>query len=97
MAKNRITTTLEAKHQRKVAVKSNHIEENNLMIMEGPLPESQRINCIYDDEPLAFNKDHLTSTMRIHAQDPLKEVDLGNGAIKRPKFISSRIELRMKS
>lgn len=56
-----------------------------------------RLHCIYNDEPLGFEKDPLTSKRRIHVQCPLEEVDLGNDAIKRSTFISTKIEPSLKS
>jgi len=52
--------------------------------------ESQRLDCIY--EPLGFEKDPLGSTKKMKAQDPLEEVDLGDGSTKRPTYISTKID-----
>jgi len=54
--------------------------------------ESQRLDSIYDDEPLDFEKDTMGSTDKMMAQDPLEEVDLGDGSIKRPTYISTKID-----
>jgi len=43
------------------------------------LIEDQRLDCIYDDEPLGFEKDPMGSAQKMQAQDPLEEVDLGDG------------------
>lgn len=40
---------------------------------------SQRLDCIYDDEPSGFKKDLVTSATKMYPQDPLEEVDLGDG------------------
>jgi len=34
----------------------------------------------------------MGSTEKIKAQDPLEEVDLGDGSIKRPTYISTKID-----
>ena len=38
-----------------------------------------------------FEKDPSLETKKIQAQDPLEEIDLGDGSIKRPTYISSKI------
>ena len=60
--------------------------------------QGQRLDAIYDDEPLGFEKDLLESNIKKLAQDPLEEIDLGEGMVKRPTYISSKIdpELRVK-
>jgi len=55
------------------------------------LVDGQRLDCIYDDEPLGFEKDPLGSTTKMRAQDPLEEVDLGDGSVKRPTYVSAKI------
>ncbi|MCI04702.1 hypothetical protein A2U01_0025749, partial [Trifolium medium] len=52
----------------------------------------QRLDCIYDDEPLGFEKDPMSSSHRMQAQDPLQEIDIGDGTIKRPTYISTNID-----
>lgn len=39
--------------------------------------QGQRLDTIYDDEPLGFEKDPLASNPKMLAQDPLEEIDLG--------------------
>jgi len=55
------------------------------------LVDDQRLDCIYDDEPLGFKEDPLGSTTEMRAQDPLEEVDLGDGSTKRPTYVSAKI------
>src|ERR1044072_2031466 len=64
---------------------------------EEGIPTSQRLDCIYDDEPLGFERDPTISTKRMKAQDPLEEVDLGDGEIKRPAYISAKIDPDLKN
>lgn len=51
---------------------------------------------IYDDEPLGFEKDPTISTMKMQAQDPLEEVDLRDGEVKRPLYISAKVNPDLK-
>lgn len=53
--------------------------------------QDQWLDAIYDDEPLGFRKDPLATNIKMLAQDPLEEVDLGEGVIKRPTYISTNI------
>src|ERR1044072_6782564 len=71
-------------------------DEHPSMKEEG-IPISQRLDCIYDDEPLGFERDPSISTKRMQAQDPLEEVDLGDGEIKRPTYISAKIDPGLKN
>jgi len=61
-------------------------EEPKKMMVEG-----QKIDCVFDDEPLRFEKDSSLANKKIHAQDPLEEIDLGDGSFKRPTYVSSKI------
>lgn len=58
--------------------------------------ESQMLDCIYDDELLGFEKDPTNFSVKMHAQDPLKEVDLGDGGIKRPTYINTKVKYHLK-
>lgn len=53
--------------------------------------QNQRLDAIYDDEPLGFKKDPSSNSAKMLAQDPLEEIDLGEGVIKRPTYISVNI------
>ena len=53
--------------------------------------QGQRLDAIYDDEPLGFEKDPLANNIKMLAQDPLEETDLGKWGIKRPTYISVNI------
>lgn len=65
-------------------------------VCQDPTPNSKRLVCTYNDKPLGFEKDMLASANKIQAQDPLKEVDLGDGGIKRPIYISTKTNPSMK-
>lgn len=54
--------------------------------------ENQRLDCVYDDKPLGFEKDPMGSAKRMKVQDPLEEVDLGDGSVNRPTYISTKID-----
>src|SRR5580765_2353540 len=99
MAENRINAALEAGLYHKMALEAIHVkkDESNRNTSEHPsmkeegIPTNQRLDCIYDDEPLGFERDPSISTKRLQAQDALEEVDLGDGEIKRPTDISAKI------
>ena len=63
------------------------------------LLDDQKLDCIYDDEPLGFEENPLGSTIKMKAQDPLEEVDLGDNFVKNQLMLapkspkSSNIEL----
>lgn len=91
IAGNRLKAALKAQVKYMV-VEANEIE----MHLEGPnanfepeppdkLPVDvaiQRLNAIYDDEPLGFEKDPITSNIKMLTHDPLEEIDLGDRRIK---------------
>ncbi|CAJ2671752.1 unnamed protein product [Trifolium pratense] len=60
--------------------------------------DMQRLDCIYDDEPLGFERDPISLNQRMRAQDPLQEIDIGDGTLKRPTYISTNVDqsLRVK-
>jgi hypothetical protein len=60
------------------------------------LIDDQKLDCIYDDEPLGFEEDPMGSTTKMKAQDPLEEVDLGDGSVKRPTYVSAKIPKEFK-
>ncbi|PNY14157.1 retrotransposon protein putative unclassified [Trifolium pratense] len=71
--------------QENMAVEANNCENGNL------LPKTPKLDCIYDEEPLGFEKDPSSSSQKMQAQDPLEEIDIGNGLLKRPTYISANI------
>src|ERR1044072_8749530 len=105
MAENRINAALEAGLCHKMALDAIHVEkdESNRNTSEHPsmkeerFPTKQSLDCIYDGEPLGFERDPSISTKRLQAHDPLEEVDLGDGEIKKPTYISAKIDLSLKN
>lgn len=98
MVDNRIKVALEAESQQNMVMEAIVVEINKDDKSRSDLvPKSQRLKCIYNDELLEFEKDPLASIRRIHTQDPLEKVDLGNGTTKRPTFISTNMEPSLKS
>ncbi|PNX57314.1 hypothetical protein L195_g058633, partial [Trifolium pratense] len=94
-AENRMKMALEAINlQENMAVEANVDSGNEVAIEASDLNngEKQRLDCIYDDEPLGFEKDPHSSTQRMQAQDPLQEIDIGDGSIKRPTYIRANID-----
>ncbi|WJX40324.1 hypothetical protein P8452_27811 [Trifolium repens] len=90
MAETKLNTALEADVQQDMAVEAK-VEKDG-----GPEPQIQRLDCIYDDEPLGFERDPLNETPKMQAQDPLEEIDIGNGSLKRPTYISANITSNLK-
>jgi hypothetical protein len=60
------------------------------------LVDDQKLDCIYDDEPLGFEEDPMGTTVKMKSQDPLEEVDLGDGSVKRPTYISAKFPKEFK-
>src|SRR4051812_1238891 len=58
---------------------------------------SQRLDAIYDEEPLGFEKDPMASNIKMLAQDPLEEVNLGDNDQKRITYISAKLEPELKA
>jgi len=85
VAENNVNTPRESKVAQDEVAKTL-IEDTN-----DDLVDNQKLDCIYDDEPLGFEEDPLGCTTKIRAQDPLEEVDLGDGSIKRPTYVSAKI------
>ncbi|XP_050894658.1 uncharacterized protein LOC127101322 [Lathyrus oleraceus] len=56
----------------------------------------QRLDAIYDEEPLGFEKDPVISSAKMLAQDPLEEIDLGVGSTKRITYISIKLDPKLK-
>jgi len=98
LVENKIKKDLENELQQKMVIGT--IEKDDVeAINEEPkeiMVEGQKLDCIFDDEPLGFEKDPSLSAKKIQAQDPLEEVDLEDGSIKRPTYISFRIGPKLK-
>ncbi|CAJ2657404.1 unnamed protein product [Trifolium pratense] len=98
-AENRIKMALEAINvQKDMAVEANGDLRDELALEASEVNDGkkQRLDCIYDDEPLGFEKDPHSSIQRMQAQDPLQEVDIGDGSIKKPTYISANIDPTLK-
>lgn len=48
------------------------------------------------NKPLGFKEGLLALAKKIQTQDPLEEVDIGDGGIKKPTYISIKIDPIMK-
>jgi len=90
VAKNKLKAAKEAEVLQKEAIETSTQDTTNDLV------DGQRLDCIYDDEPLGFEKDPLGSTTKMRAQDPLEEVDLGDGSVKRPTYVSAKINREFK-
>jgi hypothetical protein len=71
IAERKLETALEAVLEQNVVDETTAENNGNL------LPNEQRLDCIYDDEPLGFEKDPVNSNPKMQAQDPLQEIDIG--------------------
>ncbi|XP_058774558.1 uncharacterized protein LOC131648846 [Vicia villosa] len=56
----------------------------------------QRLDCIYDDEPLGFEKNPMAKE-KMQPQDPLKEINLDEDGEKIPTYISANINKELKT
>jgi len=90
MAKNKSNTAKEAEILQK--------EENETLVKDtgDDFVEDQKLDCIYNDEPLGFEEDPMGSTTKMRAQDPLEEVDIGDGTVKSPTYVSTKIPKQFK-
>ena len=56
----------------------------------------QRLDAIYDKEPLGFERDLTDSGAKMLAQDPLEEVNLGDENTKRITYVSAKLNSSLK-
>lgn len=98
MAEHKFIAALEAETQEKMDVEATEFEVNNEIFQNGQemALESRRLDCIYGDESLGFEKYPFNFTKWMQAQDALEEIDLGDGLTKRPTYISSKLNLTLK-
>ena len=45
---------------------------------------------------MGFEKDPLSDNTKMLAQDPLEEIDLGEGGVKRPTYVSANLDPQLK-
>jgi len=90
VAENRFNAAEEAKVLQKEVIET--LAEDTI----DDLVDDQKLDCIYDDEPLGFEEDPMRSTTKMRAHDPLEEVDLGDGTVKRPTYVSPKIPKEFK-
>lgn len=99
MYENRLNSALEAETFQNTAFEVNVENSDNFgggLNGQTIASESWRLDFIYDDEPLGFEKDALDLNKKMQARDPLEEVDLGDGAVRRPTYTSVKVEPGMK-
>ncbi|KAL1338127.1 hypothetical protein AAHE18_10G188800 [Arachis hypogaea] len=53
--------------------------------------DSVPYDYIYDDGPLGFEKNDTDIVKKVEVQDPLEEVDIGNGDYPRPTYVSKML------
>lgn len=99
VAENKLIMTLEVKLYEMMVVEATEFEVNKEIIHSGQETTSKNhmLDCIYDDEPLGFEKYLLALTKRMQTQYPLEEMDLGDGATKIPTNISVKLDPTLKT
>lgn len=78
------------------AIVENFHKYGDAILRHTKASESRRLDCIYDNEHLGFEKYPLDSTKKMQAQDLLEEIYLGDRLVKRPTYISAKVEPNMK-
>ena len=107
ITESKINSALEAEENMVVeANKTQVLDEGATLAIETKLPniietveenvDKQRLDYIYEEEPLGFEKDPMTPE-KMQPQDPLEEIDLGEKGDKRPTYISANIDPKLKS
>src|SRR4051812_4304816 len=94
LAENKERTDLEAELEKNMAIEAMMVKNEDNPEVDHQV---ERLDGIYDDEPLGFEMDPPGSVKRMQAQDPLEEIDLGDGVIKRPTFVSTRLTSDLKT
>jgi hypothetical protein len=103
VVENKIKAALEAEEN--MVVEAYMLKKEGNLAIEPEPPDKpvlakgnvnmQRLDCIYDDEPLGFEKDPK-ALEKMRPKDPLEEVDLGEIGDKRPTYISANIDKEFK-
>ena len=101
IAENKLKEALEAE-VKNMAVEANQEDSNKQCPQEDVAEDHvtnqigewqhQKLDTIYDDEPLGFEKDLVSTNVKMVAQDPLEEINLGLGAESRPTYISAKMD-----
>lgn len=58
--------------------------------------KDQRLCAIYDDEPLGFEKDPTTPSIKMMTCDTLEEIDLGDMMNRRTTYISANLNPKLR-
>ena len=105
IAENKLKEALEAE-VKYMAVEANQENSNKQCPQEDVAEDHvtnqmggwqhQKLDAIYDDEPLGFEKDPVSTNEKMVAQDPLEEINLGVGAEHRPTYISAKMDPQFK-
>lgn len=94
LAENKRKSIMERKRLQNLACEAECLDDGRLDPTTDS--ESRRLDCIYDNEPLGFEKNPQNESQKMQAQDPLEEIDLGNGATKRPTYVSTKVGSEIK-
>lgn len=82
LVENKRKSTLEAEKLQSLAIEAKVKECEDGQQGQTTALESLRLDCIFDNQPLGFEKDPLNELQRMQAQDPLEEIDIGDRFIK---------------
>src|ERR1051325_8221572 len=99
MAENEWKAALETEVD-SMAVEVNKIDgdgsKSSLLEKQEIVEINQRLDAIYDKEPLGFEKDPTDSGAKMLAQDPLEDVNLGDENTKRITYVSAKLNSSLK-
>ena len=103
ITENKLNSALEAKEDVVIEANKSQIPREGIILAIEPKPpdkpkmaedsiDKQHLDCIYDDEPLGFEKDPMAPE-KMQPQDPLEEVNLGKEGTK-DQHISASISTK---
>lgn len=95
LAENKRKSILERKRLHNLACEAESLDDGRLD--HTTASEIRRLDCIYDNEPLGFEKNPQNESPKMQVQDPIEEIDLGNGTTKRPTYVHTKVGSEMKA
>ena len=58
--------------------------------------EESRLDCIYDNSPLGFEKPMSSGLKNMEPQDPLEEINLGTEENQKPTYVRKLVDTRLR-
>lgn len=95
LAENKRKSIMERERLENLACEAEGLEDGRLDQITAS--ERWRFDCIYDNDPLGFEKNPQNESQKMQAQDSLEDIDLGDGTTKRPTYISTKVGSEMKA